>query len=209
MAQQLAAEGEEMGLVALVDEPAPLSGYRPSPLEMARFLSTGIARSIWPYLHDYFYLVNAAQRRDVPARKGLEPPLKMLESFLARSALANFVPRDSRVLALRQPAMVPMFQLFRIHLRETLAYVPRAYPHGLTLFTTDEVRDSRGRQEPAMGWDKLAAGGVEIHEVPGRHLSLLKPPNVKVFASLLADCLARARASQRAAGIRPRGVKSA
>jgi len=210
LAQQLTAAGQEVGLLALVDEPAPLPGYRPSPVEMTRFLTTGALRSLWPHLHDYFYLMNAVQqRREAPAHKGLERPWKMMETFLARSALANFVPRDSRMLALHQPAMLPMFQLFLIHVKETFAYEPRAYPHKVTLFSTDEVRNNRGRRESTMGWGKLAAGGVEVHEITGNHLSLLKPPHVQAFASKLAHCLARARQPQRAPGARPVAVKIA
>ncbi|HYO55279.1 polyketide synthase, partial [Archangium sp.] len=123
IAQQLSAAGQEIGLLAIVDEPAPLSGHRPTLLEITRFFTTGVARSIWPHLHDYLYLVNTARQR----RRGASPsplpessPLRrwdldgrMLESFLARAALANFVPPDSRLLALRQPAMLPMFRLFQ------------------------------------------------------------------------------------------------
>ncbi|EAU69663.1 TubF protein [Stigmatella aurantiaca DW4/3-1] len=192
IAQQLTAAGEPIGLLAMVDEPAPLTGHRPKPLEMARFLTTGVARSIWPHLHDYLYLVNASRKRQGKGLpKNFKVPPRMLETFLARSALANFVPPDSRVLALRQAAILPMFQLFLIHVRETFAYEPKAYPHRVTLFSTDEVRGSRGRKDPLMGWDKLAAGGVDVHEVPGNHLSLLKTPHVQVFARKLAECLAQ------------------
>ncbi|MDC0711872.1 beta-ketoacyl synthase N-terminal-like domain-containing protein [Stigmatella sp. ncwal1] len=199
IAQQLTAADEQIGLLVMVDEPAPLKGHRPTPLEMTRFLTTGVARSIWPHLHDYFYLVNAARKRQ---GKGLprnfKIPPRMLETFLARSALANFVPPDSRVLALRQAAILPMFQLFLIHVRETFAYEPKAYPHRVTLFSTDEVRSTRGRKDPLMGWDKLAAGGVDVHEVPGNHLSLLKAPHVQIFARKLSACLAQTQSSPQA-----------
>jgi hypothetical protein len=35
--------------------------------------------------------------------------------------------------------------------------------------------------------------GVEVHEVPGDHLSLLKPPFVQVLAERLAACVESAR----------------
>jgi thioesterase domain-containing protein len=198
MAQQLSAAGEELGLLAIIDEPAPLPGYRPTSLDMVRFLSTGVARSIWPHLHDYFYLMNASRKRrgGLPAADAWAPP-RMLETFLARAAMANFVPPDSRFLALRQPAMLPMFQLFLIHVRETFAYQPKAYPHRVTLFFSDEVRNARGRRELTMGWDKLAAGGVEVHEIPGDHLSLLRAPHVQTLARKLEDCIDRAQGAAR------------
>ncbi|MHB8209252.1 non-ribosomal peptide synthetase [Mucilaginibacter sp.] len=40
-----------------------------------------------------------------------------------------------------------------------------------------------------LGWKKYAKKGVEIHEVPGDHLSMLLPPNVEEFASILQRTL--------------------
>jgi acyl transferase domain-containing protein/thioesterase domain-containing protein/SAM-dependent methyltransferase/acyl carrier protein len=198
VAQQLTTAGQEIGLLALVDEPAPLPGHRPSHAQLVKFFVTGMARSFWPHLHDYLYLVGAeregrAERPTSGLRAKLGLDRRALEAFLARSALANFVPADARLLVLRQPAMLPMFRLFLIHVRETYGYEPRAYARPITLFTTGEVRGMRGGGERTMGWAKLAAGGVEVHELPGDHLSVLKPPHVQVLAARLAECLARAR----------------
>ncbi len=37
----------------------------------------------------------------------------------------------------------------------------------------------------------MAAEGVELREISGDHLSLLKEPQVRLLAQELADCLAR------------------
>ncbi|WP_224365090.1 type I polyketide synthase [Hyalangium versicolor] len=189
MAQQFTAAGQEVRLLALIDEPAPLSGHRPTPAQMAYFFASGVSRSIWPHLADYLYLVRGSSERASTAAGLLGRLLRerrMLETFLARSALANFVPDEALMMALRQPAMLSMFRLFLIHARETFTYEPRAYPHRVTLFSSDEVRKRRGGRERTMGWGKLAAGGVDVHEVPGDHLSLLKPPYVQELAARLA-----------------------
>ena len=39
------------------------------------------------------------------------------------------------------------------------------------------------------GWDRVAAGGVELHEVPGEHHELLKEPRVAGLAATLQACL--------------------
>jgi hypothetical protein len=39
------------------------------------------------------------------------------------------------------------------------------------------------------GWDKVARGGVIIHETPGEHSSTFAPPNDKYFATILQQCL--------------------
>jgi thioesterase domain-containing protein len=43
------------------------------------------------------------------------------------------------------------------------------------------------------GWDRVATGGVEVHEVLGEHLELLKEPYVEGVAATLQECLDRAR----------------
>ena len=40
-----------------------------------------------------------------------------------------------------------------------------------------------------LGWGKYALGGVEVLDVPGDHLSMLLPPNVEAFASILSKNL--------------------
>jgi hypothetical protein len=198
--------GEQIGLLVIVDEPAPLSGHRPTPAMAAKFLATSVSRSIWPHLHDYLYLRRVSTEHGEQPGGPPVPPSKagalwsrgtrLVERMLARSAMANFVAPENRLQALRQPAVVPMFQLFLIHARETFTYEPRAYPHGLTLFCTEEVRRARGRADPTMGWGKLAAGGVEVHSLGGDHLSLLKSPNVQQLATALTSCLTRARSAR-------------
>ena len=193
MAQQLRRAGQALALVALVDEPAPVLGHRPSAALMARLFITGVGRTIWPHLHDYFYLVNSTSSPRLPSFKELSrlrPDLDLLQSILARSTMANFVPPESRLLAFRQPAMRPMFDLFLLHVRQTLAYRPEAYPHGVTVFQATSI-GGKYDPDPSMGWRVLAAGGVEVHKIPGEHLELLRPPHVQVLAAKLNDCITR------------------
>ena len=40
-----------------------------------------------------------------------------------------------------------------------------------------------------MGWDRVAADGVDVQPVPGGHLSVLEPPNVEVLAARMKRLL--------------------
>jgi len=40
-----------------------------------------------------------------------------------------------------------------------------------------------------LGWKKYALGGVVLYDVPGDHLTMIMPPNVEVFASILSASL--------------------
>ena len=42
-------------------------------------------------------------------------------------------------------------------------------------------------------WRQLTDGRVEIHEVPGRHYTVVVNPNVRVLAAKLSACLGRVR----------------
>jgi hypothetical protein len=43
------------------------------------------------------------------------------------------------------------------------------------------------------GWDRVALGGVVVHEVPGEHSNTFAPPNDKSFADLLQKSLNESR----------------
>jgi thioesterase domain-containing protein/acyl carrier protein len=81
-------------------------------------------------------------------------------------------------------------------------YVPRIYPGRLTLLRTRPSQTFVFRQmnhsrvmndDPQLGWGGLAAGGIEVHEIPGSHLEITNEPHVRVLAQKLRSCLDRAQ----------------
>jgi amino acid adenylation domain-containing protein len=207
MATQLRRAGEEVRFLGMVDEPAPVDGHRPSPFIMAKLLTSGAAKTAWPYLHDYFYLRHARGSGEDTGRSDKRLPSlrqlltrgegknELLESFLARAAMSHFIRPEDRPLALRQPAMIPMFRLFLLHVRETLEYQPRAYDGRITVLKCTRL-GGRNRKDPTFGWGLLAAGGVDVHELPGEHLTLLRQPYVQLLADRLRRSLDEARRSR-------------
>lgn len=89
----------------------------------------------------------------------------------------------------------------RSALKAKKTYVPRPYGGKLTLFRASR-QPSWFLPDPQLGWGRLAAGGLEIHEVPGHHGALTHEPRVAVLAVTLEECLARARAGVPALGDR-------
>jgi len=72
------------------------------------------------------------------------------------------------------------------------AYTLTNYPGRITLIRTeDRHRDSSIGQEyiAHFGWGDLAQAGVDIHYVPGSHISLFDEPQVQVMAEKLKECL--------------------
>ncbi len=187
MAVQLAAAGEPPGLVALLDEPAPIDGYRPSLWLMARLIASGARSATVPILQDYLYLARQSKEEGGPRGLGARA-VELVRRFVGRSAIASFVPEESRRLALRQPAMTALAELYLLHCRLTVTYEPRAYPHALTLFKATDISGARGR-DITQGWRMLAAGGVDVHRAQGEHMTMLRHPNVTSLAARLSACL--------------------
>jgi thioesterase domain-containing protein/acyl carrier protein len=72
-------------------------------------------------------------------------------------------------------------------------YLPaeRVYPGKITLFWADAA--PRDFEDNRLGWRNLAAGGLEVHVVPGTHTSIREEPNVMVLVDKLKPCLERAQ----------------
>ena len=85
--------------------------------------------------------------------------------------------------------------IFSIH-----HYVPQVYQGRVTLFRVSEGTARSFPTDSLFGWDELAAGGVEVYDVPGMHGNVngnintfLKEPHVQVLANKLRDCIDKAQ----------------
>ncbi|HLF05225.1 MAG TPA: alpha/beta fold hydrolase [Dehalococcoidia bacterium] len=66
-------------------------------------------------------------------------------------------------------------------------YVPKPYPGRLTYFwAVDRAENSL---HPRDGWRQVAEGGLDIHRVPGDHLTMMREPHVQILARQLKECL--------------------
>jgi aspartate racemase len=77
-----------------------------------------------------------------------------------------------------------------IHELNSLAvrqYVPQVYNGQVTLFWAST--DLRASVDFVEGWRALASGGIDVHEIPGTHLDIVKEPHVTELASKLSSCL--------------------
>ncbi|MEH2247202.1 amino acid adenylation domain-containing protein [Nostoc sp.] len=65
----------------------------------------------------------------------------------------------------------------------------------ILLRTEDQNRsEAIGTQyDPQFGWGDVVAGGLDIHYLPGSHHGLLKEPHVQVLAETLRNCLTQAQ----------------
>lgn len=155
MAQQLHAQGEQVGLLFLLDT-FPGS-YEATP---------ALLRKLWK----------------MPRNEQFEYIGRKIGGYQLRKRINRyFLPRalkDVRA-AINQAGM---------------HYAIRPYAGPVTLFYASE-KSLRGARDPRAGWQSLAAGGLEVYEIPGGHVSILAEPQVRVLAKHLQACLDRAQAA--------------
>ncbi len=93
-------------------------------------------------------------------------------------ALESLLPRSEVFLRVFQENASAMF-----------AYAPRPYSGRLVFFHARE-RDAINPRHPELAWIPLAIEGVEVHVVPGNHVTMLAEPHVAELARKLRGVLA-------------------
>ncbi|WP_410216638.1 thioesterase domain-containing protein [Paracoccus sp. (in: a-proteobacteria)] len=73
------------------------------------------------------------------------------------------------------------------------AYAPRPYDGRIAVFRADSsFWDAPEALASGLGWASVAQRGIELHDLPGDHLSILQPGNVEVLARHLQRLIAQA-----------------
>jgi thioesterase domain-containing protein len=89
---------------------------------------------------------------------------------------------DTRLPNFKTSEFKRLLQVFQANVRADSRYRPQRYPGEVTLFKTAD-------QDSTWGWGDIAANGVELHQIPGHHMNVLRPPQVQVLAEKLSACL--------------------
>lgn len=173
MAQQLTQAGQTVALLALLDTPAPC--HPRSRYLSLKFLGKTVLRSLLPFLLDYGKLMGDRWQ-------------SRLLSRWQWSALTRLLPEESRLPLLAESAIQSLLPIVYANAQAAYHYVPQPYSHPITLFKAIEQPDVF-EQDSSLGWHTLAHN-IQLHEVPGNHLSLLKEPNVQILANQLRQYLA-------------------
>jgi amino acid adenylation domain-containing protein len=178
MACHLAAAGEAVQLLALIDAWPPTAGGHEEEdgisllQSFARDLDGGTSRL-------------RAERRELEALAAAD----RMAWLLARAVEAGVAPPDVTAGQLER-----LFGVFAIHRRLAARWRPPPYPGpALLLRARDRLLESwpDPRALPALGWDRhLPAGALEVVEVPGNHYTVLAGPGLEVVAAAIRRRLA-------------------
>jgi acyl transferase domain-containing protein/thioesterase domain-containing protein/acyl carrier protein len=172
MCQQLNAQGKKPGLLILFDAAVPgCDDHVPAKEQASRH---------WQNLRSQ----GAAYLLQSIAAKSEYWRFRLHRSAQAAGCLCYHLVGHSL------PASLRYLQVEEAHKRALARYTVQSYPGKITLMRAADVRETVGtRRNPTLGWETLAGGGLEIHDVPGGHTSMFEEPNVRTLAETLKAIL--------------------
>jgi aspartate racemase len=172
MAQQLAAQGQHVALLAMLNTNCPVySTWGRLKCHLGHLKKDGLL----PYLKG---ATQGLQRRLI--RRPQAAGVQDIPDRALQDAVRNGADTDD-------PLIRTVLAIFEAE----SSYVPTSYPGKVTFFWAKDA--PADFEDNRLAWRKLAAGGLEIHEVPGTHTSIREEPNVAVLTEQLMACLDRAQ----------------
>jgi amino acid adenylation domain-containing protein len=180
MAQRLIRVGEDVPLVAIIDTAVPPTGPSrdTSDWDEARWIYE-LARRIGELLNPDLDLTVDALRAFLPEQQ--------LDHFKQALSGAGLFPGDAGTDYLRN-----VLNLFKAHSQIRYNLPRKPLPVRIALLrTSQDPAGLAANAGPSWGWSDVA--DVDVHIVPGEHLSALRPPHVRVLADRFAASLAEAR----------------
>jgi thioesterase domain-containing protein/acyl carrier protein len=206
MAQQLEAQGQEVAMVAILNDAAPNSGYydvKWGPGFVIDFLGN------LPYwLYEFVRLKSAQvvfhielQLRPSGILGRIERRVRLPKAVI--SLKERFEERARRLLDEHNRALLDHDNVPRVHderqrkiamthYQALLNYVPQEYPGHVTVFRTNR-QPLLCSFDPELCWGKLAAGGVDVRRIPGSTATILRDPYARTLAKELGICLKEAQ----------------
>jgi thioesterase domain-containing protein/acyl carrier protein len=178
IASQLRRRGIVDPLPVVVDMPAlnapgrPVHTLQRQLLDALRNLPAWTAKEVIHFHPRAFLLRSYGTLRRMLRALGGRPPAKELDP-LVYFGEAN-LPRAYQIF------LTAMYQAMH-------RYVPAQYEGKIVLLRAKIPTLFRSRH-PTMGWETVAAGGVEVHSIPGRHDDCVSELHGRDLAAVLVHC---------------------
>jgi hypothetical protein len=106
------------------------------------------------------------------------------------SSVRNRIKSSAKMLICRMflavgrqiPERLRMFYFLEVSRRAARNYVAEVYRGGAVLLRTREAGGS-------FDWSQLVSGGLEVYEMPGKHMDAIQGPHMKAWADRLRACI--------------------
>ena len=184
MAQQLQQKGERVDLLALLDTPAPRF-----------FKATGAdwdeARWLMQIANIIGHLLGTDLEITYEQLQSMAPD-EQLNYLHGRLKQAEFIPSEADIKHFRG-----FVDVYKANLRMHYVLAEQPIPTRIALFRSrdaqpEELEGEMARETEAdatMGWEPFASGAVDVHVIPGDHLTMMVEPHVEVLAKELGLCI--------------------
>jgi amino acid adenylation domain-containing protein len=183
MASQLRSQGEEVGLLALLDTYP--SGY------LKLLLNTSAARRRWDCLRNRWNS-HVANLKEITPREQVQYLLSKLRYSPAKSKAWLWRQIYQTCQRLGRPLPRVLRDVKEFNSMAARKYEPQVYDGEITLFWASG--DRRASSDLVSGWRVLAGRGIHVHEISGNHLNIIKEPYVAELALKLRGCLVQSQA---------------
>jgi amino acid adenylation domain-containing protein len=180
MAQQLYRQGNQVAFLAVLDDGPSLIYGNPTydASEMAHFLANVprwllhqlVRKKPGTLLSDIMRKLRHGMRKVAPNQSTEHADVERVMD------VSRYSESERRTLALHYQALKD--------------YKLKKYPGRITLFRA-RTQPLLGSHQPALGWNRVAASGVDVHVVPGDHNSFVMEPHVRVLSARLAEAMTR------------------
>jgi thioesterase domain-containing protein len=171
MARKLQAQGQQVALLALID-----SGF----VIHQELVEEDDAVMFARLFHEYYSL-----SFEYPPQLSAD---ELIVYAITQVKQANLLPSDFDLAKARS-----FMEVHKGNNRAAQSYVPQPYSGRVTLFRAAEQL-AEAPEDLTLGLGELASLGVDLHIVPGKHLTILHKPNVQVLAEQLKRCFTQAQA---------------
>ncbi|HEX7331915.1 MAG TPA: amino acid adenylation domain-containing protein [Pyrinomonadaceae bacterium] len=194
-AQQLQAQGQEVNILLLID-----SSTRRKQLKK----STPASRANLLFLFSRQLGIPAERAYPIIEQKS-DSPTEALDQILEEAKTLNVLPPNAEMSFVRR-----LYDLLALHVEMIEEYKPQPYKGRVVLLRASEalpagpdvgpltglaqqwlaskpINSILGRR--TKGWETVVKTGVEVHDVPGTHFTMMQEPNVTVLAEHLTALL--------------------
>ncbi|HIK04822.1 MAG TPA: amino acid adenylation domain-containing protein [Trichormus sp. M33_DOE_039] len=186
MAQQLQQQGHEIGLLAILDTVAPVQSQPSVAMELDDAMWLMQVAKVMERLFSTTLQIDYETLQPLNAEAQLDYLLEQLK-------ITQILPTDASKTQLRG-----FVQVYKTHTQAFSNYFPSLVNNlPMTLFRASEVSQEEQAiaeyvnrlQDETLGWHKFSDEQVDIHVVPGTHLTMMQPPHVQVLAEHLQACI--------------------
>lgn len=110
-------------------------------------------------------------------------PERQMEFFQERAEAAQILFAGSAGTQIQH-----VYHVFQANMAAVVAFQPRNFSGQAVLFRASD-RATPMHEDPQLGWGPWVSGGIEVHEVPGSHLSMFQSPGVDHITATLNEYL--------------------